>query len=504
MYDENDHLKPGTTLLRGQYTITGMLGNGGFGITYMATDSLDRTIVIKECYVDSLCRRDGNRVIAKRGTREMSFDSLRRYFVNEAKKISKMDHSNIVHVHDVFEENDTAYMSMTFVEGQDLESGRSLLDTPDKVVSFTRDMLMAIAHMHERKIRHRDISPDNILMSPGLVPVLIDFGAANEEVPENEKALSAPVVVKDGYSPQESYILGSKQTDASDLFSLAAVIHYVITGEPPIDPQRRMSDVAGGNPDPYAPLDGRISGYPKNFLAAIDVSLSLFSRDRIQSAHEWLNVLDQPKTFTRQGLSTSTEDKPQTPSDRLPTLKLGDRKRSSIFVGIAGLVLLIGAGTATVFSTGERGSETAIEEVAENVLETQVPTLEELMLSEDSVEKDAPEANATNAVSNAPVETSQSELISATTAELLDEIGISLTTSDDALIVNSVQEEALAGFQSGDVIRAEQITGHSIRDENDILLALQMLQERGSSTAVFVLSREGLPDFVTLRLDSLQ
>jgi serine/threonine protein kinase len=288
-----DELKPGTRLLHGQYTIERFINAGGFGITYLARNSLDREVVIKECFPGSFCRRSHNIVAARSRAHETQFAHIVRLFVQEAKSLSRLVHPNIVGVHQVFEENDTAYMAIDYVEGRDLldiiETDPASL-TPALIVQILRKLLGAIAFIHDNGMLHRDISPDNILLSSAGEPVLIDFGAARQQATKvGGKALSALRVVKDGYSPQEFYVAGSQQNGSSDLYALAATFHHIITGEVPPSSQTRLVAIAEGNEDPYLPMAGRIPGYPPGFLEALDQALSVLPKDRIPTAHEWLD-----------------------------------------------------------------------------------------------------------------------------------------------------------------------------------------------------------------------
>ncbi|MCU0912023.1 MAG: protein kinase, partial [Rhodobacteraceae bacterium] len=288
-----DELKPGTRLLHGQYTIERFINAGGFGITYLARNSLDREVVIKECFPGSFCRRSHNIVAARSRAHETQFAHIVRLFVQEAKSLSRLVHPNIVGVHQVFEENDTAYMAIDYVEGRDLldiiETDPSSL-TPALIVQILRKLLGAIAFIHDNGMLHRDISPDNILLSSAGEPVLIDFGAARQQATKvGGKALSALRVVKDGYSPQEFYVAGSQQNGSSDLYALAATFHHIITGEVPPSSQTRLVAIAEGNEDPYRPMAGHVPGYPPEFLEALDQALSVLPKDRIPTAHEWLD-----------------------------------------------------------------------------------------------------------------------------------------------------------------------------------------------------------------------
>jgi serine/threonine protein kinase len=290
-----DELKPGTTLLRGQYSIERFLNYGGFGLTYLARDSLDRTVVIKECFPTTLCARSDQIVRARSRSHQDEFRSVVRLFVQEARRLAKVRHPNIVGVHQVFEDNETAYMALDYVDGQDLldiiEDDRQSL-TPHQVQDILRQLLQAIGFVHDNRLLHRDISPDNILLDKRGMPVLIDFGAARERATRVSRALSALQVVKDGYSPQEFYIAGVSQGPASDLYALGATFHHLISGEIPPNSQLRLSAIAANEPDPYQPLAGRIRGYPAEFLTSIDKAMQVFPKDRYETAQDWLKEID--------------------------------------------------------------------------------------------------------------------------------------------------------------------------------------------------------------------
>ena len=290
-----DALKPGTELLHGQFRIEKFLNAGGFGMTYLARDSLDRIVVIKECFPSSMCCRNNGNVMARSRQHQAEFDAVVKHFGAEARRLSKLDHPHIVGIHQVFEDNLTAYMALDFVRGRDL------LDTIEdpKMKLHPRDVkgillrcLEAVHYIHTNDVLHRDISPDNILIDGKGNPVLIDFGAAKEEATRASRALSALHVVKDGYSPHEFYIAGSTQDASSDLYSLGATFYHVLTGEAPPDSQARVSAIAADRPDPYRPVSGAFPQFEDSFLHAIDKALSVFPPDRIQSAREWIELVD--------------------------------------------------------------------------------------------------------------------------------------------------------------------------------------------------------------------
>ncbi len=297
--EEHGHaLKTGDRLLHGQYTIQCYLSSGGFGVTYLARDSLDRKVVIKECFPASICLRKDKAVVGRTPNDHSDFKKIVRALMHEARRMAKLDHPNIVGVHQVFEDNGTAYMALDFVKGRDLleiiEHDPKRL-TPDLVKNLLLKILDAIDYIHTRNILHRDISPDNILITDSDEPVLIDFGAAREVSTRESRALSAINVVKDGYSPHEFYSSVAQHTPSSDLYSLAATFYHAITGDPPPDSQTRLSAMVADEIDPLAPIPVRTEGYDHYFLGAIEKALALFPKDRLQSARRWVEEIDAEK-----------------------------------------------------------------------------------------------------------------------------------------------------------------------------------------------------------------
>jgi serine/threonine protein kinase len=297
---KGEALPNGTKLLGDQFTIKRRLGNGGFGITYLARDTyLDRNVVIKECYPEVFCRRDGKSVYVRSDQHYEKYRSIVTMFMREARTIAKMRHPNVVGVHRIFEDNDTAYMVLDLIEGRDLldiiKGGDQKLK-PAQVQEILIKLLDAVDVVHRQDLLHRDISPDNILLDKWGSPVLIDFGAAREEASRETRELSAVLVVKDGYSPQEFYFAGGKQSPCSDLYALGASFYHLISGKAPPNSQTRMAEFAGQNPDPCVPLAGRFDEYDPAFLAAIDKAMKILPKDRLQSAREWSDLIDGEQT----------------------------------------------------------------------------------------------------------------------------------------------------------------------------------------------------------------
>ena len=305
--NRNPNILPeGTTLLFGQYTITDYLNCGGCGITYLAKDSLDRVVVIKECFPGDICQRFDKQMVAKSPKFQLELDAIVKHFIQEAHRLASMKHDNVVHVHQIFEENDTAYISMDFIDGPDLldiiETDRERF-SPEDIEALTRKVLAAIGYVHDKGVLHRDLSPDNIMIDKSGEPILIDFGAARDHhQAEREPARTRFSFVKDGYSPLEFYDAEAEHGTWSDLYTFAASLCHLITGTLLEAGEARVAAIAEDKPDPYVPLAGNVEGYSKRFLEAIDKALEVFPQHRTQTVEDWLENLKPkaPKKFVPQ------------------------------------------------------------------------------------------------------------------------------------------------------------------------------------------------------------
>jgi hypothetical protein len=307
--DGLDDLLPGTDLCQGKYRVTRTLSNGGFGITYLATDRDGQTVVVKECFATDLCRRSGNRVKARSLAAQPLLDKVIRSFLNEARTLRMLSHPNIVGISNVFEDNGTAYMVLDFICGQDLHD---VIDTEtppltaEDIQAISRKLIVAIGYVHDHGVVHCDLSPDNIFLDRALEPVLIDFGAARSaQAAGPRKPYTGLSMVKDGYSPHEQYLPDAKIGPSTDLYALGASLYHLISGEAPAPCQLRIAALADRKPDPCRPLAGRIPGYPAAFLASIDKAMSVMSHARFQSAQDWLAAMDARPTSGGRDWSTA-------------------------------------------------------------------------------------------------------------------------------------------------------------------------------------------------------
>lgn len=292
---EAEVLPPGTLLLHGQYRIQNFLGAGGFGITYLAEDSLERLVVIKECFPSAICQRRGDRIEVRQSKDRAQFARLVAHFDAEARRIAHLSHPNIVGVHQVFEDNGTAYFALDLIRGESLAAliakGEPL--SPSRIKTLLLTLLEALAYLHGQGILHRDIAPDNILLRDTGEPVLIDFGAARGDPSPRNTARTALKTVKDGYSPLEFYLPGSAESSASDLYSLAATFYHLITGAPPPLPLERIEAISSGAPDPYVPITDFDRRFDRWFVGALNSAMSLTSAGRPASAEAWIQEVHE-------------------------------------------------------------------------------------------------------------------------------------------------------------------------------------------------------------------
>lgn len=275
-------LPPGTVLH--EFRIERVIGEGGFGIVYLARDlQLERTVALKEYMPSSLATRQTGFGVGVRSERHRETFALGlRSFVNEAKLLAAFDHPSLVKVYRFWEQNGTAFMVMPYYEGPTLKAWLKQQPQPPGEAWLKRllqPLLDALELLHADRCYHRDIAPDNILLlGPAQRPLLLDFGAARRVIGDATQALTT--ILKPGYAPIEQYaeVPSMKQGAWTDVYALCAVLHAALTGRPPAPAVGRMVK------DELVPLSQQAAGrYSGEFLRAIDEGLALRPEDRPQS-----------------------------------------------------------------------------------------------------------------------------------------------------------------------------------------------------------------------------
>ena len=235
-------LKPQTVLQGGRYVILGVLGRGGFGVTYLAEQVMaKRKVCIKEFFPKDYYTRDDDTrslTLASQGF-AVSMNRYKEKFVKEAQTIAALDHANIIPIYDVFEENNTAYYVMEYIDGESLSEvvkRRGAL-AESEAVEYVRQAASALEYLHERKIMHLDIKPGNMMLRrKDNRVVLIDFGLSKHYDEQSGEATSTtPVGVSHGFAPMEQYQQGGVSTFSpeTDIYSLGATLYFILTGQRP-------------------------------------------------------------------------------------------------------------------------------------------------------------------------------------------------------------------------------------------------------------------------------
>lgn len=282
-------MPPGTRL--GEFEITGVVGEGGFGIVYSARDSsLDRIVAIKEYLPSAFASRTASGTVQVRSEEHSkTFNAGLSSFINEARMLAKFSHPGLVEVFRFWEANGTAYMAMRYYRGVTL---REMLRTNPQIATEqwlceTLDpILLALQELHNEKCYHRDIAPDNILVLPNGRSVLMDFGAARRIIGGMTRALTT--VLKPGYAPIEQYSDdGSMQQGAwTDIYAVGGVLYHAMTGKVPVQAISRMMN------DPLKPVAVAARGeYSANLCNVVMKCLAVMPENRFQTIDELREAL---------------------------------------------------------------------------------------------------------------------------------------------------------------------------------------------------------------------
>ncbi|MDO4752012.1 MAG: ankyrin repeat domain-containing protein [Akkermansia sp.] len=344
----------------GHYRLLHKIGQGGFGITYLAENlQSHEQVVIKENLPTFYATRDKDTLqvypLDVANAEEDYAHTLER-FVEEARTLARLCHPNIVRVYEAFEALGTAYYVMPYIPGKELHKAIPAVVDEAWLLPILRVVLEALEYLHSQNLLHRDLKPGNILLQDDGTPMLIDFGTARALQSER----SATMVGTPGYTPIEQITPHGKRGPWTDLYALGATCYRVITGELPPQSVERIDE-----DDPYRPLTNRAElrkHFTPTFLQAIDTALAIRAKKRWQSAREWLEVLPAVDQTTQQPVTQSlpvssiltsspaTDEKKDVPS----------RKRFPIILAI--LLLALSGGAYGVYSCTQSAKEKRMRE----------------------------------------------------------------------------------------------------------------------------------------------
>ena len=320
-------LRKGTRLI-GRYTIEGVLGQGGFGITYLGMDELHKKkVAIKEFFPQGIVTRnieyEDTVTVTLVGEKE-NYDKGKERFLKEAQTMAMFSKDKgIVKALDFFEINNTAYIVMEYLEGvtlkQYLRENKRI--AAEDLVELLVPLIEALDEIHSQGLIHRDISPDNIMVLPDGRIKLMDFGAARDYTEFGEKSLS--IVLKPGYAPPEQYQTHGVQGPWTDIYALCATMYKCITGENPPDAIERVMD------DSLKKISEFGITIPPQEEAAIIKGMSVSAKDRYQDIKDFCEDLygayeETPASENKESevkpdlIKENVEDKVDTSAEETP------------------------------------------------------------------------------------------------------------------------------------------------------------------------------------------
>lgn len=316
-----NQLPIGSTL--GDFTITGIVGEGGFGIVYLAYEAaLDRVVAIKEYLPSAIAGRTGNQsVMVRSQLNNNAFASGLKNFMREAQMLAKFSHPALVEVHRVWEQNSTAYMAMRYYEGKTLREWRLTNEDFDeaRIRRLLEPVMDALSLLHAQNVLHRDVSPDNILMRGSGAPVLLDLGAARLVIGGMTQALTT--ILKPGYAPIEQYVDDGTmhQGPWTDVYGLGAVLYYMLTGVAPPQAVARMIT------DPIRNMTSKVRvPVSPAFIEAVIAALAVRPENRFQSVDELRDALGW------------TEPLPAEPRTQYARTEIAGRNAASVATATSG------------------------------------------------------------------------------------------------------------------------------------------------------------------------
>jgi serine/threonine protein kinase len=289
-----DALPSGTALHQGDYVLESVLGQGGFGITYRASDARSgQAVAIKECFPQG-CRREGRNVVPGDHHSKSTFEKLRPAALAQAQVLTQLRHRGLAVTGECFEENDTVYLVMELAEGPSLQEWIEAEGPlpPERATTCIRQLAEALEAFHSLGFLHLDVKPQNTVVlreADGPRLVLIDFDMVQawgvDDLRTRPLALAARHGTP-GYAPPEQYGQQAVLTPASDVYALGATFHHLLTGRPPSPAPERARD---------ASLPVKAQELPAHLERALTKALALKAEDRPASAADFLAQLEPPR-----------------------------------------------------------------------------------------------------------------------------------------------------------------------------------------------------------------
>lgn len=290
-YITEAHQLPPGTILHGRFEIRRVIGEGGFGITYEGRDQiLDARVAIKEYYMTGFVNRNtavSLDVIPSVGEKAETFRKNREKFYSEAMVLAKFgEEDGIVRIQDYFQENETAYIVMEYLDGGSLKDrlNKDGAMNWEEALDLLMPGMVSLEHVHEAGIIHRDISPDNIMLTKSGKIRILDFGAARKTTETDPKSLS--VILKPGYAPEEQYRSKGVQGPWTDVYAFCATLYKCITGNVPEEAMDRLVS------DTLRPVHFLVPECPVSVSKVIGKGMAVSQQNRYQTMGELIADLE--------------------------------------------------------------------------------------------------------------------------------------------------------------------------------------------------------------------
>ena len=335
------HLQPSTTLQGGKYRIERVLGQGGFGITYLAVQtSLQRQVAIKEFFMKDFCSRDEATmtILTPSAGSSKQVEQYRKKFIKEARNLARLNHPNIIKVIDVYEENGTVYYVMPYLAGGSLQDYVKTHGTLSETVAmkYIKQIANALKYMHEDEhICHFDVKPANILLDDKSNAVLIDFGISKNYDAAGHETTTTPVGMSEGYAPIEQYQQNVEEfSPVSDVYALGATLYFLLHGKRPVSAVHRASGTA-------LLMSKQLSQGIKDIINA---SMKVSKRERVNSVEVFLKDGYFSEQKTKSMYNSASDDEEtiiENPLRQEYEVNVADEKENSSFGKYVVLAFLI-------------------------------------------------------------------------------------------------------------------------------------------------------------------
>ena len=293
--EESIHMQPGT-LLHDRYIVGRVLGYGGFGVTYIGWDGkLEQKVAIKEYLPGEFSTRmpGQSQVTVFNGDKSEQFRDGLKKFVEESKRLAKFQNeAGIVKIFDSFEENETAYIIMEYLDGITLKEYLGQVGTipEDEAINMLMPVMESLQTVHAEGLLHRDIAPDNIFLTKDGSVKLIDFGASRYATTSHSRSLT--VIIKPGYSPEEQYRSRGDQGPYTDVYAIAATLYRMITGKTPPDAMERRAKYENQNKDILIEPHKLVKNISRNREVAILNAMNVRVEDRTPDIKTFIEELN--------------------------------------------------------------------------------------------------------------------------------------------------------------------------------------------------------------------